>query len=234
MRNRLKELRARDGFNQTQLAKQAGISRQTVSLIERNDFMPSILTRLKLRVYSMNQLKMSLYLRRRFMKVKRYLILLVLGGIIGGFVGSSMGSISNFLSNVNFAHTHFGLIICIIASLIIIGLTFYLWKVQKMRLNLKIKVSILLKMMIDLFEMKSNLNFNKSSIIIYIQLIISFVALLLIVFGHGSNSDVLYAIIPYMLTIIPSIMLGFFNRRFDSRYPKIGEKIILKNLSTFG
>ena len=38
MRNRLKELRARDGFNQTQLAKQAGISRQTVSLIERNDF----------------------------------------------------------------------------------------------------------------------------------------------------------------------------------------------------
>ena len=42
------------------------------------------------------------------MKVKRYLILLVLGGIIGGFVGSSMGSISNFLSNVNFAHTHLG------------------------------------------------------------------------------------------------------------------------------
>ena len=34
------------------------------------------------------------------MKVKRYLILLVLGGIIGGFVGSSMGSISTFLSNV--------------------------------------------------------------------------------------------------------------------------------------
>lgn len=80
----------------------------------------------------------------------------------------------------------------------------------------------------DLFEKKSNLNFNKSSIIAYIQLIISFVALLLIVFGHGSNIDVLYAIIPYMLTIIPSIMLGFFNRRFDSRYPKIGEKIILK------
>ena len=48
MRNRLKELRARDGFNQTQLAKQAGISRQTVSLIERNDFMPSILTVVKI------------------------------------------------------------------------------------------------------------------------------------------------------------------------------------------
>lgn len=157
------------------------------------------------------------------MKVKRYFILLVLGGIIGGFVGSSMGSISTFLSNVNFAHTHFGLIICIIASLIIIGLTFYLWKVQKDALKFK-NQSLNSIEDADLFEMKSNLNFNKSSIITYIQLIISFVALLLIVFDHGSNIDVLYAIIPYMLTIIPSIMLGFFNRRFDSRYPKIGEK----------
>ncbi|MDU0420860.1 helix-turn-helix transcriptional regulator [Staphylococcus simulans] len=44
MKTRLKELRARDGYNQTQLAKKAGISRQTVSLIERNEFMPSVLT----------------------------------------------------------------------------------------------------------------------------------------------------------------------------------------------
>lgn len=48
LRNRLKELRARDGYNQTQLAKKAGISRQTVSLIERNDFTPSILTAMKI------------------------------------------------------------------------------------------------------------------------------------------------------------------------------------------
>lgn len=48
MKNRLKELRAREGYNQTQLAKLAGISRQTISLIERNDFMPSILTAVKI------------------------------------------------------------------------------------------------------------------------------------------------------------------------------------------
>ncbi|EOE6834058.1 helix-turn-helix transcriptional regulator [Staphylococcus pseudintermedius] len=48
MKNRLKELRARDGYNQTQLAKKAGISRQTVSLIERNRFTPSILTSIKI------------------------------------------------------------------------------------------------------------------------------------------------------------------------------------------
>ncbi|PWZ81139.1 transcriptional regulator [Staphylococcus pseudintermedius] len=48
MKNRLKELRARDGYNQTQLAKKAGISRQTISLIERNGFTPSILTAIKI------------------------------------------------------------------------------------------------------------------------------------------------------------------------------------------
>ncbi len=43
MKSRLKELRARDGLNQTQLAKLAKISRQTVSLIEREEFIPSLL-----------------------------------------------------------------------------------------------------------------------------------------------------------------------------------------------
>ena len=43
MKTRLKELRAREGMNQTQLAKHAKISRQTVSLIEREAFVPSLL-----------------------------------------------------------------------------------------------------------------------------------------------------------------------------------------------
>ena len=43
MRSRLKELRARDGLNQTQLAKRAKVSRQTISLIEREEFVPSLL-----------------------------------------------------------------------------------------------------------------------------------------------------------------------------------------------
>lgn len=43
MKTRLKELRARDGLNQTELAKQAKVSRQTISLIEREEFVPSLL-----------------------------------------------------------------------------------------------------------------------------------------------------------------------------------------------
>ena|SRR5699024_2530969 len=43
MKTRLKELRAREGLNQTQLAKKAKVSRQTISLIEREEFIPSLL-----------------------------------------------------------------------------------------------------------------------------------------------------------------------------------------------
>ena len=43
MRTRLKELRARDGLNQTELAKRANVSRQTISLIEREELVPSLL-----------------------------------------------------------------------------------------------------------------------------------------------------------------------------------------------
>jgi len=43
VKSRLKELRARDDLNQTQLAKLAKVSRQTISLIEREEFVPSLL-----------------------------------------------------------------------------------------------------------------------------------------------------------------------------------------------
>ena len=43
MKTRLKELRAREGLNQTQLARLAKVSRQTISLIEREEYIPSLL-----------------------------------------------------------------------------------------------------------------------------------------------------------------------------------------------
>ena len=48
LKNRLKELRARDGLNQTELAKLAGVSRQTISLLERDEYTPSIIIALKI------------------------------------------------------------------------------------------------------------------------------------------------------------------------------------------
>ncbi|MPW25542.1 helix-turn-helix domain-containing protein [Alkalibaculum sp. M08DMB] len=46
--NHLKEHRARLGYNQAELGKMAGVSRQTISLIERGDYSPSVTLALKL------------------------------------------------------------------------------------------------------------------------------------------------------------------------------------------
>lgn len=46
--NHLKEHRARLGINQAQLGKLSGVSRQTISLIERGDYSPSVTLALKL------------------------------------------------------------------------------------------------------------------------------------------------------------------------------------------
>ena len=48
LKNRLKELRTRDGLNQTELAKRAEVSRQTISLLERGEYTPSIIIALKI------------------------------------------------------------------------------------------------------------------------------------------------------------------------------------------
>ena len=48
LRNQLKEHRSRMGINQTELGKLAGVSRQTISLIERGDYSPSVTLALKL------------------------------------------------------------------------------------------------------------------------------------------------------------------------------------------
>ena len=48
LKNRVKELRARYNLSQGELGKLADASRQTISLIERGDYSPSILLALKI------------------------------------------------------------------------------------------------------------------------------------------------------------------------------------------
>jgi putative transcriptional regulator len=48
LRNRLKEMRARLNINQQELGTMVGASRQTISLIERGDYYPSVLLVLKI------------------------------------------------------------------------------------------------------------------------------------------------------------------------------------------
>ena len=48
LQNRLKELRAKHGLNQQELGSRVGASRQTISLIERGDYNPSVTLALRI------------------------------------------------------------------------------------------------------------------------------------------------------------------------------------------
>ncbi len=48
LQNRLKEHRARLGVNQQEMGRLAGVSRQTISMIERGDYSPSVTLALKI------------------------------------------------------------------------------------------------------------------------------------------------------------------------------------------
>ncbi len=48
LKNRLKEHRARLGVNQQELGRMVGASRQTISLIERGDYSPSVTLALRI------------------------------------------------------------------------------------------------------------------------------------------------------------------------------------------
>lgn len=48
LKNRVKELRARYNINQAELGRLVDASRQTISLIERGDYSPSILLALRI------------------------------------------------------------------------------------------------------------------------------------------------------------------------------------------
>ena len=62
LKNRLKELRARDGLNQSELAKLAGVSRQSISLLERGEYTPQLSLLLPSLKFSKSLWKMFLVL----------------------------------------------------------------------------------------------------------------------------------------------------------------------------
>lgn len=51
LNNRLKEFRARHNINQSDMGRLVGVSRQTISMIERGDYSPSVTLALKIAKY---------------------------------------------------------------------------------------------------------------------------------------------------------------------------------------
>lgn len=48
LRNRVRELRARENYSQTELGRLIGVTRQTIGMIEKADYQPSVILALKI------------------------------------------------------------------------------------------------------------------------------------------------------------------------------------------
>ena len=164
------------------------------------------------------------------MKVGRFLLLILLGAIVGGFIGgmiSGFSNVSKYTDLLEQLTVSFNaiLILCIIASVINLILTLVLFQVQRNALKYTRKTEqVLDEQKADHYEKKANLKFISSNLIYYIQILISLITMIIIIISHNTEHTILYSIIPYLVTMIPSIMIGFFVRKFDSRYPKQGEE----------
>lgn len=160
------------------------------------------------------------------MKVGRYLLFILLGSIVGGVIGSTISVMeyTNLFSNITISENSL-IIVTIIASVINIILIFVLHKVQRDAIKFKSKTNQSLEdAQADLYEKKANIKYIRSEIIYFIQMSVSFITILIFTVSNNTNEmSVFYSMIPFLITIIPSLMVGFFARKFDSRYPKQGE-----------
>lgn len=63
--NRLKEYRAKNGINQSEMGRLVGVSRQTISQIERGDYFPSVVLAIKIARYFNVSVRIFSILRRK-------------------------------------------------------------------------------------------------------------------------------------------------------------------------
>lgn len=111
--NRLKEYRARLGVNQQEMGRLAGVSRQTISQIERGDYSPSVTLALKLAklcqvsvedIFSYEEDVRNEAKSENQKAFPRFLGILVVASLIGGVLGGLSGVAGYFWKD----HTAFG------------------------------------------------------------------------------------------------------------------------------
>lgn len=160
------------------------------------------------------------------MKVRRYLMFVILGGIVGGLVSLLINGVDfrYLIQHIEFMDQQFMVISCIVVTLCIVGLTLWQYQIQKAALKMKSRVENQTDIEeTDALDNQANLKFIMASVILYVQYLISFVFFFVLVLGNEGNLALITAIIPFLFTCIPGVMIGLFQRKFDRRIPKLGE-----------
>ena len=114
------------------------------------------------------------------MKIKRYALLCLLGGLVGGIIGYIIGAINweKLFNYAQFANFKVVLYTTIVASLINVILTVYLFIVQNASLHYKAKIDANISDdLADTYENKSYIKSLKVRFIYTMQLIVAFIAI---------------------------------------------------------
>ncbi len=160
------------------------------------------------------------------MKVKRYILLILLGAVIGGIIGVSSYwiDLKGWMNADQFATTSFIIWMTLIFSALILLLTLIQAKVQHEAIRYKNQFSSHMGGdQTDQIERKANIKFLTASVIVYGQYVLSFISLLLLVIGGADSEGLLIGMIPFLLVSVSAVMVGVFQHRFDARMPKLGE-----------
>ena len=121
------------------------------------------------------------------MKVGRYLLLTLIGGIVGGciVVLFDMSNQSNLLSRFHFNSNALILSITLVSTFINLMLTVLLFKYQKDSLHFKSKsLQLENEEIADTYERKANLRYLSSSFILYLEILISLITILILSLIH--------------------------------------------------
>ncbi len=160
------------------------------------------------------------------MKVKRYILLILLGAVIGGIIGVSSDwiDLKGWMNADQFATTSFIIWMTLIFSALILLLTLIQAKVQHEAIRYKNQFSSHMDgEQTDQIERKANIKYLTASVIVYGQYVLSFISLLLLVIGGADSEGLLIGMIPFLLVSVSAVMIGVFQHRFDARMPKLGE-----------
>ncbi|MDO5376333.1 MAG: DUF3169 family protein [Staphylococcus rostri] len=159
------------------------------------------------------------------MKVMRYILLTLLGGLIGGIIGVFVGGTQGFrfITQMHFLDDHALTIVACVIGIIILALLIYNLIVQKHALNYKNGVQQVASDM-DHRENKADLLFWRASILNNLQLFIYFIFLLMLVLNNASSHWTLWIALMFFIVSVTMMPYNFFVRKFDPRFPKIGEK----------
>ena len=161
------------------------------------------------------------------MKLTRYLLYTFIGGLFGGIIGALVGFTNGFqfITELSLESQTTIETIGIIGILVTIALITFSLYMQKKALKYKKQLERHIEESdADSMETKASLCFMNVSLMIYLSYVVTFALLLIYVVGNVNGRFTLYPTVTFIMTSLSIIPYGFFIRKYDSRFPKSGEK----------